>query len=73
MEMVVGDVLFEVLGLVSGNEGCTGWEQMGAHLSTWKKRGRVRRSLVTLGTCGVEVGAWARGTHTHVRPSPSVW
>lgn len=31
--MGVGDVLFEVLGLGNGNEGCMGWEQMGAHLA----------------------------------------
>lgn len=71
--MVVGDVLFEVLGLGSRNEGCTGWEQMGAHLSTRRKGGRVRRSLATLGNCGVEDGVWAWGAHAQVRPSPSIW
>lgn len=57
--MVVGDVLFEVLGLGSRNEGCMGWEQMGVHLSTSRKWGRVRQSLMTLGSCEVEGGVWA--------------
>lgn len=33
-EMLIGDVLFEGVGLGSRYEGCTGWEQEGAHLST---------------------------------------
>lgn len=34
VDVVDEDVLFEVVGLSSKSEGYTGWEQVGAHLST---------------------------------------